>query len=131
MRVVYDDAMQNKFCEKLYDVMFNLKHNIKSVVKYDYGKERVQKHMVRERLNCVLEDYDMEIGNTVKHAHGIGNNSEYPVYYHAGNEIQHCANIHINSGLHGEVYVYATDYNGNRISMSYELTKHGVVATRR
>ena len=131
MRVVYDDAMQNKFCDKLNDVMMNLKHNIKSVVKYDYGIDRVQKHMVKERINSVLWCYDMEIGNTVKHANGIGNNSEYPVYYNAKNEIQHCANIHINSGLYGEVYVYATDYNGNRITMSYELTKHGVVVKKR
>lgn len=131
MRMVYDDTMQDVFCEIVNNVMLNLNHNIKPVVKYEYGMNRVQRTMVKERLNWVLKDYCIEIGNHVTHANGIGNNCEYPVYYHAENEIQHCANIHINSGLYGDVYVYATDYNGNRITKSYKLTQHGVVLNHR
>lgn len=126
MRIVYDDAMQDKFCEIVNNVMLNLRMNIKPVVRYDYGMNRVQKNLVKERLNWVLEDYDMEIGKTVTHANGIGNNCCYPVYFHAKNEIQHCAYININSGLYGEVFVYVTDYNDNKVGISYELTRHGV-----
>jgi hypothetical protein len=104
---------------------------MKKVVKYDWGTERVQSSMVKERLNGYLEDYSMEIGNTVTHAHGIGNNCQYPVYYHATNEIQHCANININSGMYGEVYVSIENYNGKKVGgVYYELTRHGVTKKR-
>lgn len=130
MRIVYDDTMQRTVCEIINNVMINLNHNIKVVTQYEYGMDRVQRSKVKERLNWVLEDYYMEIGNTVTHAHGIGNNCKYPIYYHAENEIQHCADININSGLYGEVYVYITDYNDKRIGKSYELTKHGIAFKR-
>ena len=126
MRVVYDDMMQKEFCHVLENVMLNLRLSVLPVIKYEYGMYRVQRSLIMERLNWVLEDYDMEIGKTVIHANGIGNNCEYPVYYNAKNEIQHCANIHINSGLYGDVYVYVTDYNNNRVTDTYKLTQHGV-----
>lgn len=132
MRIVYDDTMQKEFCDILHRVMLNLNHNIKSVTEYDYGMDRVQSNKVKKRLNWVLEDFYMEIGNTVTHAHGIGNNCKYPVYYYVENnsEIQHCADININSGLYGEVYVYVTDYNNSKVGKSYELTRHGVTIKR-
>jgi len=126
MRVVYDDTMQNEACNIVHDVMMHLNKRMDLVVRYEYGMNRVQRVEVKKRLNGVLEDYGMEIGNTVTHAHGIGNNCQYPVYYYAEYETQHCANININSGMYGEVYVSVEDYNGRVVSRKYELTKHGV-----
>lgn len=64
------------------------------------------------------------------HAHGIGNNCQYPVYYDADNETQHCANININSGMYGDVYVSIEDYNGRKVSPIYKLTRNGITVTR-
>ena len=127
MRIVYDDTMQKELCNIVHDAMMHLNKRIDLVVRYEYGMNRVQRAKVKERLNGVLEDYYMEIGNTVTHAHGIGNNCMYPVYYHSdNNEIQHCANININSGMYGEVYVSVEDYNGRKVGRGYELTRNGV-----
>ena len=131
MRIVYDDAMQNMVVTLVAEYMAFLNNHMERVVRYEYGMDRVQRTEVKERLNGYLEDHYMEIGNTVTHAHGIGNNCMYPVYYHTeNNEIQHCANININSGMYGEVYVSVEDYNGRRVSRSYELTRHGVTVKR-
>lgn len=126
MKIVYDDYMQYYFDDLLREFMGDLNCNIKSVVSYEWGTDRVQMGKVKERLNNFLANYYMEIGNTVTHAHGIGNNCKYPVYYHAENEIQHCADININTGMYGEGYVSIEDYNGHRIGMAYELHKHGI-----
>ena len=126
MRIVYDDAMQKKVCELVHEAMMHLDRRIDLVVKWEYGMDRVQRVKVKAIINGILEDYCMEIGNTVTHAHGIGNNCMYPVYYHADNEIQHCANININSGMCGQVYVNVVDYNGKIVSRRYELTRLGV-----
>lgn len=126
MRIVYDDYMQDYFDDLLREFMGNLHCNIKSVVSYEWGTDRVQMGKVKEKLNNFLANYYMEIGNTVTHAHGIGNNCKYPVYYHAENEIQHCADINLNTGMYGEGYVSIEDYNGHRIGMAYELHTCGI-----
>ena len=127
MRVVYDDTMQGMVFGLIREYMEHLSLNMKRVTRREYGMERVQKTEVKERINGFIEDYSFEIGKTVTHAHGIGNNCQYPVYYHTTNEIQHCANININSGMYGEVYVSIEDYNGKRVGgIFYELTRHGV-----
>lgn len=130
MRIVYDDAMQKTVVTLVAEYMAFLKNHMDRVVRYDYGIDRVQRALVKERLNGYLEDHYMEIGNTVTHAHGIGNNCKYPVYYDAENETQHCADININSGLYGEVYVNVEDYNGRKVSPIYKLTRHGITITR-
>ena len=126
MRIVYDDTKQKEACELVHDAMMHLNRRIDLVVKWEYGMNRVQRVKVKEIIQGILEDYCFDIGNTVTHAHGIGNNCMYPVYYDADNEVQHCANININSGMYGEVYVNVEDYNGKIVSRRYELTRHGV-----
>ena len=131
MRIVYDDTMQEVVFKLIEEYMAFLNRNIKRVVRYDWGMERVQRTEVKARIDGFIEDYSFEIGNTVTHAHGIGNNCQYPIYYHETNEIQHCANININSGMYGEVYVSIEDYNGKRIGgIFYELTRNGVTRHR-
>ena len=70
----------------------------------------------------------MSIGNKVTHAHGIGNNCQYPVYYHpeGSDEVQECGSININSGMYGEGFVSCEDYNGRRVGKLYEVTKFGI-----
>lgn len=131
MRIVYDDTMQLTACELIEEYVEAFNYRIKSIVRYDWGMERVQMDIVKKMLNGFLEDYSFEIGNTVTHAHGIGNNCMYPVYYHTENEIQHCANINLNRGMYGEGYVSVEDYNGKKIrGFFYEITRHGVTKKR-
>lgn len=126
MRIVYDDEMKNTLVDAVYNFLKNL--NIDSVVVYEYGTDRVQVWTVRNKLNEFLKQYNMEIGNKVTHAHNIGNNCNYPVYYYPenGTEIQHCANINLNSGCFGEGFISIEDYNGNKIGKVYELTTRGI-----
>ena len=130
MRIIYDDARQQEVVKLVVDCLVFLNSHMDRVTRYEWGMDRVQRAKVKERLNGYLEDYGFEIGNTVTHANGIGNNCMYPVYYLDYPETQHCANININSGMYGEVYVSIEDYNGRRVSKSYKLTRNGVTVGR-
>lgn len=130
MRIVYDDTMQDVVVELVKEFMRQINYNMTPFVRYEWGMDRVQMHKIKPKLNLFISDDGFEIGNTVTHAHGIGNNCMYPVYYNAGNEIQHCANININSGMYGEGYISLEDYNGKKIGMSYEVRKSGVTFKR-
>ena len=126
MRIVYDDNMQSTLVQAVSSFMERL--SVAEVTRYESGMKRIQMYLVREKLNKYLQDYHMEIGKTVTHAHGIGNNCQYPVYYHPedADEIQQCAYINLNTGLCGEGYLSCEDYNGNRIGNIYELRKYGI-----
>ena len=83
MRIVYDDTMQADFVETLEDFLFKFTENLselKSIVEYDYGMERVQGHLFKKKLNEYLADFEYEVGNSVVHAYGIGNNCCHPVH---------------------------------------------------
>lgn len=126
MRIIYDDNMQSTFVQAVSRFMARL--HAAEFTRYENGTDRIQMGMVKERLNKYLLAYHMEIGKTVTHAHGIGNNCQYPVYYHPedGTEIQQCAYINLNTGLYGEGFLSCEDYNGNRIGNAYELHKYGI-----
>lgn len=126
MRIVYDDTMQGEMTAAVERFMAAL--NVKRIMQYEWGMERVQMHILRQKLNLFLEQYRMSIGSKVTHAHGIGNNCQYPVYYYpeGSNEIQQCGYININSGMYGEGYVSCEDYNENRVGASYKVSRWGV-----
>ena len=125
MRIVYDDTQATNFVDVVDKFLRGL--DINSVVKYDYGTDRVQRYLIKEQLNDYISYCSMEIGNKVTHKNGIGNNCNYPVYYkQSDNEIQEIAYINMNSGLYDEVYISIEDYNGKRISYSYEITRRGL-----
>ena len=124
MRIVYDDTIQRVLVGAVNKFMSEL--DVKSIVAYEWGTDRVQMYKLKEKLNGFLENYSMEIGNKATHAHGIGNNCNYPVYFYSEDETQHCANININTGMYGEGYVSIEDYNGKRVGMAYEVRKHGI-----
>ena len=131
MRIVYDDTMQQNAVKLVSEYLAFLNNHMDRVVRYEWGMNRVQRSLVKERLQGYLEDYGFDIGKTVTHAHGIGNNCQYPIYYDGEcDEIQHCANININSGLYGDVYVSIEDYNGKCVGYRYELTRNGVTRKR-
>ena len=125
MRIVYDDTMQNTFVGLVEDFLKQLE--IKSVLQYEWGSNRIQMFKVKDKLNDYISSCNFEIGKKVIHAYGIGNNCNYPVYYHTENEIQHCAYINLNIGMYGEGYVSVEDYNGKLVSKSYELCKYGKI----
>ena len=131
MRIVYDDTMQQKAVKLVAEYLAFLNNHMDRVVRYDWGMDRVQSSLVKARLQGYLEDFHFDIGKTVTHANGIGNNCQYPIYYDGEwDEIQHCANININSGLYGDVYVSIEDYNGKCVGRCYKLTRHGVTITK-
>lgn len=126
MRIVYDDAMQDRMAAAVEGFMDSL--DVKEIVRYEWGTDRVQMNILKENLRLYLEPYRMSIGNKATHAHGIGNNCQYPVYYHpeGSDEIQQCGNINLNSGMYGEGFVSCEDYNGKRVGAAYEVTTRGV-----
>ena len=127
MRVVYDDSMQKTFVDVAE--MFVSSFSVKDAIRYEWGIERVQMHIVKEKLNAFLRKcFNMEIGETVTHAHGIGNNCQYPVYYYQDSvdEIHQCAYINLNTGMYGEGFLSCEDYNGNRIGAIYEINRWGI-----
>lgn len=131
MRIVYDDTMQSRVVRLVEEYLTFLNNHMDRVVRYEWGMNRVQRSLVKARLQGYLEDYGFDIGKTVTHANGIGNNCQYPVYYDGGfDELQHCANININSGLYGDVYVSIENYNGKCVGCRYELTRNGVTRKR-
>lgn len=129
MRIIYDDSKQRDFldvCDKFIEKLRALSEQAKELglVAYSNGRDRVQAQVVRQMLSDFAKGYGFEVGKTVSNAYGIGNNRCYPVYYHAEEqcgELQHCANVNINSGLHDEAYFNCTDYNGERVWGSYTL----------
>lgn len=127
MRIVYDDTMQETMAAAVGEFRDAL--NVEEIVRYEWGTDRVQMHLLKKKLGAYLEYYRMGIGNTVTHAYGIGNNCQYPVYYHPEgvDEIQQCGYININSGMYGEGFVSCEDYNGKRIGAAYEVRTRGVI----
>lgn len=125
MRIIYD-AMQESMVAAVGKFMDSL--DVKEITRYEWGTDRVQMDTLKKRLGLYLEPYRMSIGNTVTHAHGIGNNCQYPVYYHPEgvDEIQQCGSININTGMYGEGFVSCEDYNGKRIGAAYEVRPRGV-----
>lgn len=121
MRIVYDDTAQSEMIKAVERFMGTL--DVKRIVRYEWGTDRVQMHILREKLNLFLEQYRMSIGN----------NCNYPVYYwpETENELQQCGSININTGMYGEGFVSCEDYNGKIISAVYEVRKYGIKITRR
>lgn len=125
MRIVYDDAMQPEMVKAVEEFMDAL--DVKQFVSYEWGTDRVQTFELRASLNRFLNSRGLSIGATVKHAHGIGNNCQYPVYYTGHHttdgvkELQQCGSINLNRGLYGECYVSCVDYNDTRVGPAYEI----------
>ena len=121
MRIIYDDEQAPKVINLLHEFMMLYKSDTERFCAYEYNDKRVQPHIVKAKLNEFFQQNNFQIGKTVKHAHGIGNNCEYPVYFKTENELQECCAIHINCGLYGGCCVYITDYNNDISSKIYKL----------
>lgn len=125
MRIVYDDAKQSEMVKAVEEFMDSL--DVKRFVSYEWGTDRVQTSELRESIDRFIRDRGFRIGANVKHAHGIGNNCQHPVYYTKNctedgvGEFQQCGSININRGLYGECYVSCVDYNDRRVGPCYEI----------
>lgn len=126
MRIVYDDAKQGLMVNAVRSFMNDL--NVKRFLREELGMDRIQMNLIRASLNRFLATKRLSIGEKVTHAHGIGNNCCYPVYYRpeGADEMQQCGNINLNRGLFGEGYVSCEDYNGRRIGPAYKVSHFGV-----
>ena len=126
MRIVYDDERMPELSKVVYN--FVTKMDVEKYLREENWMERVQSPLVRAALMNVLGEHRFSIGNKAAHAYGIGNNCDYPVFYHPedGSEMQLCGNINLNTGMFGELYIYLDDYNGSRVGPAYEVTKFGV-----
>lgn len=129
MRIVYDDAMQGAMVSAVKEFMAGL--DVKQITEPEYGMNRVQMHKLKGLLNRYLNVRNFRIGDTVTHAHDIGNNCCYPVYYapEGAAEIQQCGSLNLNTGLYGEGYVSCEDYNGKRVGPAYEVRVRGIMRT--
>ena len=123
MRVVYDDNKAGTVKQLLCEFMNNPDTSVRDFLEYDYGMQRIQTNILYKRISEYLKEHGFRIGRSAKHANGIGNNCAYSVYYDTPDEIQKCCNIHINYGLHGEAWVYLTDYDNNKLGKSYKLSE--------
>ena len=127
MRIVYDDEQQKSAIFALDEFMTGI--NFKKCCEYSNGMDRISSSDVKKYLDSRFREFQMEIGKTVTHAYGIGNNCKYPIYYYPmdKDEAQICVYININHGMFGECYVSLEDYNNNKIGdCMYEITKHYV-----
>lgn len=127
MRLIYDDTKAATVKQLLCEFMNNPDTSVRNFLEDDYGMQRIQTHVLYKKINEYLNKRGLRIGSSVKHANGIGNNCAYAVYFDTPDEIQECCSIHINSGLHGEAWVYLTDYDNKKISRSYKLSEYGIM----
>ena len=127
MRVIYDDNKAGIVEMLLWEFMNSPNTSVNDFLKDDYGMQRIQTNILYKRINEYLKEHGFRIGRSAKHANGIGNNCAYPVYFDTPNEVQECCTIHINYGLHGEAWVYLTDYDTNKLGKSYKLSQHGII----
>ena len=127
MRIVYDDAMEQKMVWAVGRFMETL--HVEEIVVYEWRMDRVSMTELRVRLNRFLRDHRLRIGEKAVHAYGIGNKCRYPVYYSPEGleELQQCGSINLNTGLYGEGYVSCVNYNGKRVGAMYEVRKEGVI----
>lgn len=127
MRVIYDDNKAATVKQLLCEFMNSPDTSVHNFLEYDYGMDRIQTNILYKRINEYLNKRGFRIGRSAKHANGIGNNCAYAVYFDTPDEIQECCSIHINSGLHGEAWVYLTDYDGQKLGKSYKLSHMGII----
>jgi hypothetical protein len=133
MRIVYDDAQIRRVSVLLGKFLVNqcsTPEKMQVMTRWSYGMERVETPRVRQEFRKFIEEYGFEIGNECDHAGGIGNNNRNPIYFKTPDETQCTGYINVNSDLSGNAYVYITDYNGNRKSESYRLTRTGYTLSR-
>ena len=127
MRVIYDDSKAGTVRQLLCEFMNSPDISVRNFIEYDYGMDRIQTNILYKKISEYLKERGFRIGRSAKHANGIGNNCAYAVYFDTPDEIQECCSIHINSGLHGEAWVYLTDYDGQKLGKSYKLSQHGII----
>lgn len=90
-----------------------IKSNVKQYEEYDYGMDRVQKHKVIQAFDELIYEmggFELD-GRTLRHAHGIGNNSEYDV---VDKDLVKVGTFYCNDDMFGGVYTGAT-LNGETI----------------
>lgn len=130
MRIIYDDAQQQDFVEEIHYIMAYLPIDIKSLIRFDGGTNRVQWKLVKDYLNRELRfntEPQFEIADKNFDTSGIGNNHLFPVLYKSSpEEIQQCAYISITAGMYGEVYVKVKDYNARGVGLGYKITERGI-----
>ena len=129
MRIVYDDKYIDNLCELIEDFMCTRlkKTDLTRLTEYRSGMNRIQRDKLRARLNSFLQKFRFEIGNETYRSYGIGNNERRPVYYkEQDGEMLHTGYIHINIDLYSSAFVYITDYNGEKRSVSYEVSPNEV-----
>ena len=120
MRIVYDDQKVSEFMAVLDEFLFQMRFS--KVCRNSYGMKRVQSDLVKEQLQTYVYPMGYEIGCKATHAHGIGNNCLYPVFYtKSADEKQQVCFIAINSRMYSECYVYVEDYTGTVISPCYDI----------
>ena len=120
MRIVFDDTKLGLFTEFISIWAHTRARNVQ-LKEYSYGMQRFSLKLVQRDIDGYLEEKKFEIGNDVYHAHGIGNNNRYPVYYNAENEKQQVGYLNIIIDPYGGCRVFVSDYNDDRVGALHKL----------
>ncbi len=126
MRIVIDDNKSIEAVKLLEEFIKIARKDIRPYLKEEWGCERIQTNLLKSELNEFFGAHNFKIGKTATHKHNIGNNNRYPVWYLTKDEMQECCKLNLNRGLYGEAYLYLTDYDGQKLSKTYELHWSGI-----
>lgn len=132
MKTVYTD--ENKMLKTLGKTVDSeqfqsfLNDNLKRMIKYSYGIDRLEDSLARNIINEYFKDIGLFISTNVEHAHNIGNNNAYYVQDLDSGEYIGC--LHLNTDMYGGMYLYASDVNKEAVSCSYFLSERVRVEKR-
>lgn len=129
MKTVYTD--ENKRLKTLGKTVDSekfqsfLNDNLKRMMKRSYGSDRMEETLARDIINEYFNDIGLFISTIVDHAHDIGNNNAYYVQDLDSKEYIGC--LHLNTDMHGGMYLYASDINKEPVSCSYFLSERAYI----
>ena len=133
MKKVYTD--ENKMLKTLGTTVDSehfqifLEQNLKRMMNPSYGKDRMDEVLARKVVNeyFEFENLGLLVTKNVEHAYDIGNNNAY--YVQDLNSGEYVGYLHLNTDMHGGMYLYASDVNKESVSCSYFLSERGCVET--
>ena len=135
MRIVFDEDHDHIFA--LVRVVTEFLTNncrtegqMRCMTKYSYGIDRVEVNLVREQIAKFFSSTRFQIGKDCYHAHNIGNNNRYTVYFAADGELQFAGYLNLIDNMYGSVLVYVTDHLDHKRTSTYRLSRYGCSVER-
>ena len=112
-RVQTTSPYTEEFHKTTHKAFQTIKSNVKQYTEYEWGMDRVQKHKIIQAFDQIIQEqggFELD-ARTLRHANGIGNNSEYDV---VDKDLIKVGTFYCNDDMFGGVYTGAT-LNGETI----------------